>query len=132
MSSLRYGNCESSTPAAGADSSRFGANVVLSGLACEVVESMSRATGLGAEETIERAVGRYLRDRELAPPGWICLPLPEEEAPDDDPSPLQVGFSKATGDELGSEAVVQGVSLDALVSHAVMYAWAAERKRRSG
>jgi hypothetical protein len=98
--------------------------VTLRGFSLDVLVQLSPSES-DPKETVKAAVRRYLEDRTLRPPGWTCLPLPEE-SPDDEQS-VEIELDEALLKELVAEAVAQKVSLDALVSHAVMYASAAPR-----
>jgi hypothetical protein len=76
---------------------------------------------------VERAIRLYLDARRLRPPGWACLPLPEGNRDRAGGSAIDVAVDDSTMREISSEAEAQGVSLTALVTHAVMYLWASER-----
>jgi hypothetical protein len=103
-------------------------SVKLSGFALDVLDSMAPTPQWPAEETVERAIDGYLADRTLRPPGWACLPLPEEPRGDSAKPALEVPLTAAQGDGVAAEAAAQGVSPEALVIHAVMYLWAAEKQ----
>lgn len=98
--------------------------MTLHGFAIDVLDSQGSPR---RDLSVEAAAQRYLDDRNLHPPGWRCLPLPENPRAVGDRPVLEVNLSESTFEQLTAEAASQGVSLDALVSHALMYAWASER-----
>lgn len=105
----------------------------LGGFALDVLDAAASAKGWSPEQTVERAIRAYLDDRELRPPGWACLPLPERDA-DQVGGPtkvevglLEVGLPDGSGEDISAEAEAQGVTLAEVVAHALMYFWAAER-----
>jgi hypothetical protein len=100
-------------------------SVTLRGFSLDVIAALS-VSGPDPDEAVRAAVGRYLADRALSPPGWRSLPLPEGPLEEDE-SVLVVDLGEAMVGELEVEAATQEVSLDVLVTHAVMYASAAGR-----
>lgn len=98
--------------------------IELGGFSLEVLESLSSSTDQDLARTVTAAIDRYLGDRNLRPPGWHCLPLPEM-APTG--RTLAVEVDQATSQEIRAAATAQRVSPAALVVHALMYLWAAER-----
>jgi hypothetical protein len=118
-------NCEHNPPFLAEKRSGPAVFVTLRGFSLDVLAALS-GSGSDPDETVKAAVGRYLADRALRPPGWQCLPLPEGPAEEGE-SVLEVDLGKAMGRALEVEAAAQQVSLDALVTYAVMYASAAGR-----
>lgn len=104
--------------------------LTLRGFSLDVLDSVKQ--GGNADQSVEAAVRRYLADGTLRPPGWRCLPLPDVSHEGGDAPALEVNLGGAMFEELSAEATAQEVSLDALVSHAVMYAWAAQRTLAPG
>jgi hypothetical protein len=100
---------------------------MLSGFALDVLEAATSSKGWSPEQTVERAIRAYLRDRDLRPPGWACLPLPERDSDQDERPAVEVGLSDGSGEDISAEAEAQGVALAEVVAHALMYFWAAER-----
>jgi hypothetical protein len=101
--------------------------VRLSGFTLDVLLSAAQSDDWEPEDTVEKAVCRYLDDRRLRPPGWAYLPLPEETTgKEGGGSSLEIPLDQSVRAELVVEAEAQGVSLEALVAHAVMYLWACE------
>jgi hypothetical protein len=100
--------------------------VAFRGFSFDVLAQLSSSGG-DLEETVKAAVRRYLADRALCPPGWQCLPLPDEDPARERKTALTVDLDKPMFEELMAEAAAQEVALDALACHAVMYAWAATR-----
>lgn len=107
--------------------------VALSGFGLSVLDAAAPADDWKPELTVERAIRHYLDDRKLRPPGWACLPLPEV---DDDPgssgAPVEIELDDDAVRTVSEEAEAQGVSVEALVTHAVMYLWAAEHPSPPG
>jgi hypothetical protein len=99
--------------------------VTLRGFSLDVLAQLS-PSGSDPVETVRAAVRRYLEDRTTRPPGWLCLSLPEVGFAEGES--IEVDLDEATLRELVIEATAQEVALDALVSHAVMYASAAPRE----
>lgn len=97
---------------------------MLGGFALDVLDAAACSKGWSPEQTVERAIRAYLDDRELRPPGWACLPLPEGDS--GDPT-VRVGLPGDGGEDIVAEAEAQGVALGEVVAHALMYFWAAER-----
>jgi hypothetical protein len=106
--------------------------VTLSGFMLEVIDSLAPSLDWQPEKTVDRAARHYLAERTLKPPGWACLPLSEDlpEAGREEPT-RTIELNHDTIAELRAEAAAQGVSLDALVAHAVTYMWAAENPREA-
>jgi hypothetical protein len=106
------------------------ATVRLSGFSLEVLDALAPSPQWPAEETVERALEGYLADRALRPPGWACLPLPEGSAPRSgaDRPALEVELPAESREDAAAEAAAQGVSVEALVVHAVTYLWASEHR----
>lgn len=98
--------------------------VTLRGFSLDVLAQLS-PSGRDPDEKVKAAVRRYLDDRILRPPGWQCLPLPEEDPAEKGKPALAVDLGEAMLEEVMVEATAQEVAPDALVSHAVMYASAA-------
>jgi hypothetical protein len=123
-------NCEHTPPLSAEEGSTSAAKddtamaVTLRGFSLDVLAQLSLSGSDPHDETVKAAVRRYLDDRALHPPGWQCLRLPEED-PAEEGIPVDLG--EAMLGEVVAEAAAQGVALDALVSHAVMYAAAASR-----
>jgi hypothetical protein len=104
------------------------AAVTLTGFSLDVLDAVAPGGDWNPEGTVERAVRRYLDDRALRPPGWACLPLPEPGDRDDAGRPaIDVAIDDSTLSAISKEALTQKVSLEAIVTHAVMYLWASER-----
>lgn len=99
----------------------------LGGFALDVLDAAASAKGWSPEQTVERAIRAYLDDRELRPPGWACLPLPERGADQIGGPTVEVGLPDGSGEDISAEAEAQGVALTEVVAHALMYFWAAER-----
>lgn len=106
--------------------------VTLSGFISEVIDSLASSPDCRPETIVERAASHYLAERTLESPGWACLPLPED-APETgrEEQTRTVELDQGTIAELRAEAAAQGVSLEALVAHAVTYLWAAEYPREA-
>jgi hypothetical protein len=102
-------------------------SITLKGFSLEVLGAAAPAEDWPVVKTVQRAVRRYLGDRVLRPPGWACLPLPEQDFGRGD-SALEIDLDEATAKAIEAEAEAQGVSLEAVVAHAVMYLWASERQ----
>jgi hypothetical protein len=100
---------------------------MLSGFALDVLDAAASSKGWASEQTVERAIRAYLDDRELRPPGWACLPLPERDSDQAGGRTIKVGLTDGSGDDIAAEAEAQGVALAEIVAHALMYFWAAER-----
>ena len=100
---------------------------VLSGFALDVLGAAASSKGWSPEQTVERAIRAYLEDRELRPPGWACLSLPEPASDQVEEPTLEVGLPAGSEEDISAEAKAQGVSLTEVVAHALMYFWAAER-----
>src|SRR5262249_47366057 len=92
----------------------------------------SVGSGRNPDQSVETAARRYLADATLHPPGWRCLPLPDDSPADADVPAVEVSLREGTFEELSAEAEAQGVPLNALVGHAVMYAGAAQRTPTPG
>lgn len=102
--------------------------VTLSGFSLEVLDEAAPAGDWSPRQTVELALRRYLADRKLRPPGWTCLPLPEADSDrSGGRSSVEVELDSPTMQAIADEAEAQAVSIEALVTHAVMYLWAAER-----
>jgi hypothetical protein len=76
---------------------------------------------------MDRAIQLYLSDQELRPPGWDYLPLPEQadvvsSAPD-----IEINVAAETLRPLAGLAEVEGVPLNDLAAHLVMFSWAQSR-----
>lgn len=99
---------------------------MLGGFALDVLDAAASSRGWSPEQTVEHAIRAYLDDRELRPPGWACLPLPERDSNQVEAT-VEVGLPGGSGEEISAEAEAQGVALAELVAHALMYFWAAER-----
>jgi hypothetical protein len=100
--------------------------VTLGGFALDVLDAAASTKGWPPEQTVERAVRAYLDDRELRPPGWACLPLPERGAGQVGGRTVELGLPDGSGEDIAAEAEAQGVALAEVVAHALMYFWAAE------
>jgi hypothetical protein len=117
----------SPTPKSGERAPANGASAIrLSGFSLEVLDGAAPSEDWSVEETVERAVRMYLGARKLRPPGWACLPLPEGDRDRPGVAAIDVPVDGSTLTEISSEAEAQGVSLEAVVTHAVMYLWASE------
>jgi hypothetical protein len=101
--------------------------VTLGGFALDVLDAAACSKGWSPEQTVERAIRAYLDDRELHPPGWACLPLPEGESSQAEGPTVEVGLPEGKWEDISAEAEAQGVALAEVVAHALMYFWAAER-----
>lgn len=102
--------------------------VTLSGFSLDVLDAAAPAEDWSPRETVELALRRYLADRKLRPPGWTCLPLPEGDGDrSESPRSVAVELDGPTMQAIADEAERQAVSIETLVTHAVMYLWAAER-----
>lgn len=99
--------------------------VTLTGFSLDVLDAAAPSGDWSPEETVERAVRQYLDARALRPPGWACLPLPERDRAGR--STIDVAMDDSTLRAISGEAELQKVSLEAIVTHAVMYLWASER-----
>lgn len=107
--------------------------VALSGFGLSVLDAAAPAEDWRPEPTVERAIHRYLDDRKLRPPGWACLPLPEDDSDrGSSRDPVEVELDDVVMRAISDEAEAQGVSVEALVTHAVMYLWAAEHPSPPG
>jgi hypothetical protein len=107
--------------------------VTLNGFSLSVLDAAAPAGGWSPEQTVELALRHYLADRKLRPPGWACLPLPE--GADDPNAPersIEVELDDPTMQTIAREAEAQAVSIETLVTHAVMYLWAAEHPSPAG
>jgi hypothetical protein len=101
---------------------------MLGGFALDVLDAAASSKGWSAEETVEHAIRAYLDDRQLRPPGWACLPLPERgDADQAGGSTVEVELPDDSAEDISAEAGAQGVALAEVVAHALMYFWAAER-----
>lgn len=100
---------------------------MLSGFAFDVLDAAASSKGWSPEQTVERAIRVYLDDRELRPPGWACLPLPERDSNQVGGPAVEVRLPDGSGEDISAEAESQGVALAEAVAHALMYFWAAER-----
>jgi hypothetical protein len=100
---------------------------MLGGFALDVLDAAASSKGWSPEQTVERAIRAYLDDRELRPPGWACLPLPERDSGQMGGRTIEVGLADGSGEDIAAEAEAQGVALAEVVAHALMYFWAAER-----
>jgi hypothetical protein len=101
---------------------------MLGGFALDVLDAAASSKGWSAEETVGRAVRAYLDDRQLRPPGWACLPLPERGNVDQaGGSTAEVELPDGSAEDISAEAGAQGVAQAEVVAHALMYFWAAER-----
>jgi hypothetical protein len=106
--------------------------IVLSGFLLAVLDSLAPDSSWRPQDTVKKAVDHYLVERTLRPPGWACLPLPENaQRVGGGERTLTMEIGDRTMEELRAEAVAQGVSLEALVAHAVTYLWAAEHPREA-
>jgi hypothetical protein len=103
-------------------------NLIFRGFSIDVLARLS-APGSDPDDTVSAAVRTYLDDRTLRPPGWKCLPLPDGPPIEDGETALEVDLGEALAEEAGAEAAAQGVTLEALVSHAVMYTFASVADR---
>jgi hypothetical protein len=101
--------------------------ITLTGFSLDVLSAVAPAADWSPEETVERAIRRYLDARVLRPPGWACLPLPERDRDSTGRPAIDVRVDDSTFEAISAEAEAQGVSLEAAVTHAVMYLWASER-----
>jgi len=110
-----------SSPGSGAST------VTLSGFSLDVLDAAAPAEDWNPKRTVELALGRYLADRKLRPPGWACLPLSEDGDRDAPRRSVEVELDGPTMHAIADEAEAQAVSIEALVTHAVMYLWALER-----
>jgi hypothetical protein len=111
----------------GGSAARTGASVItLSGFSLDVLDAAAPTEGWSVEETVERAVRQYLDVRKLRPPGWACLSLPEGDRDRAGSPTIDIAVDDSTLRAISSEAEAQGVSLEAVVTHAVMYLWASE------
>jgi hypothetical protein len=99
---------------------------VLGGFALDVLDAAASSKGWSPEQTVESAIRAYLDDRELRPPGWACLPLPERDSDQVGGPTVEVELPDGSGDDIAAEAEAQGVALAEVVAHALMYFWAAE------
>lgn len=101
---------------------------MLGGFALDVLDAAASSKGWSPEQTVERAIRAYLDDRELRPPGWACLPLPEEDSGQAEVPTVEVALpDDGSGEDISAEAEAQGVALAEVVAQALMYFWAAER-----
>ena len=115
----------SPTHSGGESAAATGAPAIrLSGFSIEVLDAAAPIEDWSVEDTVERAVQLYLDARKLRPPGWTCLPLPEGNRDRAGASAIDVAVDDSTLQAISSEAEAQGVSLEAVVAHAVMYLWA--------
>jgi hypothetical protein len=103
------------------------AAITLSGFTLDVLDAAAPTEDWSVEETVKRAVRQYLDARKLRPPGWACLPLPEGDRDRAGGPAIDIAVDDSTLSAISSEAEAQGVSLEAVVTHAVMYLWASER-----
>jgi hypothetical protein len=118
----------SPTRLGGESAARPSASVVtLTGFSLDVLDAVAPTEGWSPEETVKHAVRRYLDARALRPPGWACLPLPERNGDHAGRAAIDVAMDDSTLRAISNEAEAQGVSLEAIVTHAVMYLWASER-----
>lgn len=101
--------------------------MTLSGFALDVLDAAASSKGWSAEQTVERAIRAYLDDRELRPPGWACIPLPERVSGQAEGPTVAVVLPDESGEDVAAEAAAHGVALAELVAQALMYFWAAER-----
>jgi hypothetical protein len=101
--------------------------VTLGGFALDVLDAAASSKGWPPEQTVERAIRAYLDDRELRPPGWACLPLPEGVPGQAEGPTVEVALPDGGGEDISAEAEAQGVALAEVVAQALMYFWAAER-----
>ncbi|HEX4463842.1 MAG TPA: hypothetical protein VH042_04290 [Solirubrobacterales bacterium] len=99
---------------------------MLGGFALDVLDAATSSKGWSPEQTVERAIRAYLDDRELRPPGWACLPLPERESNRVGGPTVEVGLPDGSREDIAAEAEAQGVALAEVVAHVLMYFWAAE------
>lgn len=100
---------------------------MLGGFALDVLDAAASSKGWSSEQTVERAIRAYLDDRELRPPGWACLPLPERDSDQVGRPAVEVDLPDDNWEDITTEAEAQGVALTEVVAHALMYFWAAER-----
>jgi hypothetical protein len=100
---------------------------MLGGFALDVLDAAASSKGWSSEQAVERAIRAYLDDRELRPPGWACLPLPERDSDQAGSRTIEVGLADSGGEDIAAEAKAQGVTVAEIVAHALMYFWAAER-----
>lgn len=101
--------------------------MMLGGFALDVLDAAASSKGWSSEQTVERAIRAYLGDRELRPPGWACLPLPEGVSGQAEGPTVEVVLPEGNAEDISAEAEAQGVALVELVAQALMYFWAAER-----
>jgi hypothetical protein len=123
-------NLEKSSPARLSEESAAKASasgITLSGFSLDVLKAAAPIEEWSVEETVERAVREYLQARSLRPPGWACLPLPEGDRDRAGASAIEIVVDDSILSAISNEAEAQGVSLEAVVTHAVMYLWASER-----
>lgn len=80
----------------------------------------------GGDAVAERAVRHYLEDSRLRPPGWSSPKELESEVVGE--RSREVHLEAASLEAIAAEATAQGVQVETLVGHAVMYLWAAERR----
>jgi len=114
---------------AGSDRSDH-SSLELVGFAADVLAAFGDG-GESADETVERAVRRYLDDARLRPAGW-AVPAGLAEAGATDRSAVTVALTAPSLSAIAAEAEAQGVATETLVGHAVMYLWALERSPDSG
>jgi hypothetical protein len=110
-------------PAASPRSDRHSVRLV--GFAVDVLDALVEDVD-GDDAAAERAVRHYLEDSRLRPPGWSS-PKELESEPEAGQS-CEVHLEAASLEAIAAEAAAQGVRLETLVGHAVMYLWAAERR----
>lgn len=103
------------------------AAVTLTGFSLDVLDAVAPGGDWSPEETVERAARRYLDARALRPPGWACLPLPERDGDRTGRPAIEIAIDDSTLRAISEEAESQKVSLEVIVTHAVMYLWASER-----
>jgi hypothetical protein len=101
---------------------------MLGGFSLDVLDAAASSKGWSPAQTVERAIRAYLADRDLRPPGWACLPLPEQDSDRAGDSAVEVELpADGSGEDIAAEAEAQGVALAEVVAHALMYFWSAER-----
>lgn len=114
---------DAGSPAASPKSDHHSVSLV--GFAVDVLDALAEDAE-GSDAAAERAVRHYMEDSRLRPPGWSS---PKELEPESDAGrSREVHLEAASLEAIAAEATAQGVRLETLVGHAVMYLWAAERR----
>lgn len=122
-------NRDSGFPAGSDEADR--SSVKLVGFAADVLAAFGDGR-LDADDggTAERAIGRYLEDAKLRPAGW-AVPAALAEVEAEGRNAVSVDLTASSFAAIAAEAEAQGVAVETLVGHAVMYLWALERSSDS-